>query len=287
MKSINLNRLDKSLPANMKSFEVEYEKFDYFFKKDIVHGFDYIVAFDEEDAKSREEFLTKIKELSISLIQDETKRLTEERKLQFKKEKEELINSDGFKKAQKAEQNEALSNLDRKLQDDLTKIFQDGEQKRLDSSAQTAQLLLSNLNNIDQIFTTQVTARQSEILNLTDTIGAYFGEAGIELEDYVKNIGDAITREQFNIKSISDLIEVIFQSNLKQINQNEEELIKSYKNVGIELKAQQDQEILNLKNQLSTKEINLEQYKKRETEINDFYNKKRKFNRTIFFKKYN
>lgn len=54
MKSINLNRLDKSLPANMKSFEVEYEKFDYFFKKDIVHGFDYIVAFVEEDAKARD-----------------------------------------------------------------------------------------------------------------------------------------------------------------------------------------------------------------------------------------
>ena len=53
MKSINLNRQDKSLPANMKSFEVEYEKFDYFFKKDIVRGFDYIVAFDEDDARAR------------------------------------------------------------------------------------------------------------------------------------------------------------------------------------------------------------------------------------------
>lgn len=53
MRLINLNRQDKSLPVNLKSFEVEYEKFDYFFKKDIVRGFDYIVAFDEEDAKAR------------------------------------------------------------------------------------------------------------------------------------------------------------------------------------------------------------------------------------------
>ena len=53
MRSINLNRQDKCLPSIMKSFEVEYEKFDYFFKKDIVRGFDYLVAFDEEDAKAR------------------------------------------------------------------------------------------------------------------------------------------------------------------------------------------------------------------------------------------
>ena len=53
MRSINLNRLGKSLPANMKSYEVEYEKFDYHFKKDTVHGFDYIVAFNEEDARAR------------------------------------------------------------------------------------------------------------------------------------------------------------------------------------------------------------------------------------------
>ncbi len=53
MRSINLNRLGKSLPANMKSYEVEYEKFDYYFKKDTVRGFDYIQAFDEEDARAR------------------------------------------------------------------------------------------------------------------------------------------------------------------------------------------------------------------------------------------
>jgi hypothetical protein len=53
MRSINLNRLDKSLSANMKSYEVEYEKFDYHFKKDTVHGFDYIVAFNEDDARAR------------------------------------------------------------------------------------------------------------------------------------------------------------------------------------------------------------------------------------------
>ena len=53
MISINLNRLDESLPANMKSYEVEYEKFDYYFKKDIVRGFDYIVAYNEDDARAR------------------------------------------------------------------------------------------------------------------------------------------------------------------------------------------------------------------------------------------
>ena len=53
MRLINLYRQDKCLPSIMKSFEVEYEKFDYVFKKDIVHGFDYIEAFDEEDAKAR------------------------------------------------------------------------------------------------------------------------------------------------------------------------------------------------------------------------------------------
>ncbi len=53
MISINLNRLDESLPANMKSYEVEYEKFDYYFKKDTVHGFDYIVAYNEDDARAR------------------------------------------------------------------------------------------------------------------------------------------------------------------------------------------------------------------------------------------
>ena len=53
MRSINLNRLDESLPINMKSYEVEYEKFDYHFKKDTVHGFDYIVAYNEDDARAR------------------------------------------------------------------------------------------------------------------------------------------------------------------------------------------------------------------------------------------
>ena len=52
MRSINLNRLGDSLPANMKSYEVEYEKFDYF-KKDTVRGFDYIVAYNEDDARAR------------------------------------------------------------------------------------------------------------------------------------------------------------------------------------------------------------------------------------------
>jgi hypothetical protein len=37
----------------MKSYEVEYKKFDYHFKKDTVHGFDYIVAYDEDDARAR------------------------------------------------------------------------------------------------------------------------------------------------------------------------------------------------------------------------------------------
>jgi hypothetical protein len=37
----------------MKSYEVEYEKFDYFFKKDTVRGFDYIVAYNEDDARAR------------------------------------------------------------------------------------------------------------------------------------------------------------------------------------------------------------------------------------------
>lgn len=53
MRLINLYRQDKCLPAIMKSYEVEYEKFDYHFKKDTVRGFDYIVAYDEDDARAR------------------------------------------------------------------------------------------------------------------------------------------------------------------------------------------------------------------------------------------
>ena len=53
MVSLNLNKLDKNQQINLKVYEVEYEKFDYFFKKDTVRGVDYITAFDEEDAKSR------------------------------------------------------------------------------------------------------------------------------------------------------------------------------------------------------------------------------------------
>lgn len=49
----SISNLGNPRSVKMKLFEVEYEKFDYIFKKDIVHGFDYIEAFDEADAKSR------------------------------------------------------------------------------------------------------------------------------------------------------------------------------------------------------------------------------------------
>lgn len=230
--------------------------------------------FDEDDRKSRQEFLTKINELSISLIQDETKRLTEERKLQFKKEQDALKESDGFKKASKQEQNEALLNLDRKLQIDLTKIQQEGEQKRLDSSAQNALTLTSVLGQLDESFTQDINKRQSYILSLTDTIGAYFGEAGLELEDYVKNIGSATTREQYKIKSFADLIETIYQSNRKKIQENQTELEESLVKTQKSLEDQRSKDLNNLNLSLSNKQITQDQFKQKEIEINDFYNKK-------------
>jgi hypothetical protein len=38
---------------NLKSFEVKFEKYDYFFAKDTVVGYDCIIAESEEDAIKR------------------------------------------------------------------------------------------------------------------------------------------------------------------------------------------------------------------------------------------
>jgi hypothetical protein len=216
--------------------------------------------FDEEDAKAREDFRTKIQQLEISLIQDETKRLTKERELQFKKEKQELIDSDGFKKAQKEEQNNAIIALERRLQDDLTKISEDGENKRLDNITSNGNKLNEQLKGINDRLLLTTNKTQSDILNLTDTLDGYLDMQIDKLIEYADKFGGQVLRSKYGVESLRDLYELIFASNKKAIDDNEKQLIQSYEKNQKELKNQYESDVVALKFQLDTKQISQQKY---------------------------
>lgn len=184
--------------------------------------------FDKEDVIAKEEFNKKIQDLGIRFIQDETQKQIEARKIQFDREIKDLESNEQFKKKTKIQQLAIRLGLQQEFENDLTKITQEGESKRLDILNNKGQELLSLLSGINESIVTDLNKTQSGILNLTDTLGGYLGDASKSLKEYTDNFGTEILRNQFNVKSFRDLIETIYQSNLKSLTDNQEILNKSF-----------------------------------------------------------